>query len=89
METRMEWTKRDDTSHTFTMGGVLLVGIVYETMGTPGWKVQVANRSLRDKIQSEDDAKKVAVAFAQKILSQCQKELDEVKTKMGMEDTAG
>lgn len=84
----MGWTKRDDTTVTFTMGGVLMVGIVYERMGNPGWKIQVANRSLRDKIQSEEDAKRVAIAFAQKILNQCQKDLDAVKDEMGMGDTA-
>ncbi len=84
----MEWTKKDETTHTFTMGGVLMVGIVYETMGTRGWKIQVANRSLRDKIPGEDDAKKVAVAFAQKIIQQCQKDLDDIKAEMGMGDAA-
>lgn len=84
----MEWTKQDDSTRTFTMGGVLMVAITYEQMGSPGWKVQVANRSLRDKIQSEDDAKRVAVAFAQKILKQCQHDIDAVKTTMGMGETA-
>lgn len=83
----MELDQKDDTSHTFTMDGVLMVGIVFEPMGTPGWKFQVANRSLRDKIQSENDAKKVAVAFARKILNQCQKELDDVKKEMGLGET--
>ncbi len=84
----MEWIKKDDSTYTFTMGGVLMVGIVYEQMGGPGWKIQVANRSLRDKIPSEDDAKRVAIAFAQKILQQCHKDLNEVKAQMGMGDAA-
>ncbi len=74
----LEWTKHDDTSYYLILGGVLSVTIVYDRVGKPGWKVAVANRSLRDKLPSKEDAQKVAIAYAKRIIAQCVKELGEL-----------
>lgn len=73
-----QWTKHDDSTYMVTLGGVLLVVIVYDQVGTPGWKIQVGKRSLRDKLPTQEDAQKVALAYANRILNQCRKELDEM-----------
>lgn len=73
----MEWTRHDDSTYFITLGGVLNVAVIYDRLGTPGWKVQVGARSLRDKISKKEDAQKVALAFAKRILAQCAKELNE------------
>ncbi len=78
-----KWTRHDDSTEYFTLGGVLMVAVVYDRMGDPGWKVQVGKRSLRDKLASKEDAQRVAVAYAEKILRQCDKELVELKVSMG------
>ncbi len=73
------WEKHDDTTYFVNLAKALLVAVVYDRMGSPGWKVQVGKRSLKDKFASVDDAKKVAVAFADRILNQCREELDSLK----------
>nr|WP_211922266.1 hypothetical protein [Desulfolutivibrio sulfodismutans] len=61
------------------MAKALLVAVVYDRMGTPGWKVQVGKRSLKDKFATAEDAKKIAVAFAERVLNQCREELETLK----------
>ncbi len=73
------WEKHDDTTYFVNLAKALLVAVVYDRMGTPGWKVQVGKRSLKDKFASAEDAKKVAVAFADRVLTQCREELDSLK----------
>ncbi len=73
-----EWTKHDDSTFYITLGGVLNVAVIFDRMGVPGWKVQVGARSLRDKIAKKEDAQKVALAYAKRILAQCVKDLDTI-----------
>lgn len=75
----VEWAKHDDTTYFVNLAKALLVAVVYDRMGTPGWKVQVGKRSLKDKFASAEDAKRVAVAYAERILNQCREELDTLK----------
>ena len=58
-----EWTRHDDSTHYLNLGRALLVVVVHEKMGAPGWKVQVGKRSLKDKIPNLEDAKRVALAY--------------------------
>lgn len=76
----VEWTRHDDSTYLVTLGGVLMVAVIYERLGTPGWKVQVGKRVLRDKLAKEEDARKVALAFAARILEQCRKDLEELQS---------
>ncbi|MFZ5811632.1 MAG: hypothetical protein ACOY4F_06280 [Thermodesulfobacteriota bacterium] len=73
------WEKHDDTTYFVNLAKAVLVAVVYDRMGGPGWKVQVGKRSLKDKFASVDDAKKVAVAFADRVLTQCREDLDSLK----------
>jgi len=75
----LEWEKHDDTTYFINLAKALLVAVVFDRMGTPGWKVQVGKRSLKDKFSSAEDAKKVALAFADRVLNQCREELDAAK----------
>lgn len=75
----VEWEKHDDTTFFINLAKALLVAVVYDRMGTPGWKVQVGKRSLKDKFATAEDAKKIAVAYAERILNQCREELETVK----------
>ncbi len=75
----VEWEKHDDTTYFVNLAKALLVAVVYDRMGTPGWKVQVGKRSLKDKFATAEDAKKVAVAYAERILNQCREELETLK----------
>lgn len=74
----LEWQKHSDSTFHLVLGGVLQVAVIYDRMGTPGWKVMVGKRSLRDKMPNKEDAQKVALVYALKILKQCQKDLDEL-----------
>lgn len=74
----VQWARHDDSTYMATLGGVLMVAVVYDKMGSPGWKIHVGNRALRDKLSSMEDAQKVALAFANRILNQCRKDLDEL-----------
>ena len=76
----VDWTRHDDSTYLVTLGGVLMVAVIYERLGTPGWKVQVGKRVLRDKLAQEEDARKVALAFAARILEQCRKDLEELQS---------
>lgn len=75
----VEWEKHDDTTFFVNLAKALLVAVVYDRMGTPGWKVQVGKRSLKDKFATAEDAKKVAVAYAERVLNQCREELEALK----------
>ncbi|MDQ7831082.1 MAG: hypothetical protein RDU30_05080 [Desulfovibrionaceae bacterium] len=75
----VEWEKHDDTTYFVNLAKALLVAVVYDRMGTPGWKVQVGKRSLKDKFATAEDAKKVAVAYAERVLNQCREELETLK----------
>ncbi len=75
----VEWAKHDDSTYFVNLAKALLVAVVYDRMGAPGWKVQVGKRSLKDKFATAEDAKKVAVAYAERVLAQCREELDILK----------
>jgi hypothetical protein len=45
-------------------------------MGAPGWKVQVGKRSLKDKIPNLEDAKRVALAYAERVARDIRADLD-------------
>jgi len=81
----LEWQKHDDSTFHLVLGGVLPVAVIYDRMGNPGWKVMVGKRSLRDKMPSMEDAQKVALVYALKILKQCQKDLDQLMAGMHLE----
>ncbi|WP_300158392.1 hypothetical protein [Solidesulfovibrio sp.] len=72
----LEWTRHDDSTHYINLGRALLVTVINEKMGSPGWKIQVGKRSLKDKIPNLDDAKRVAVAFAARVLRDIQADVD-------------
>jgi len=76
----VEWEKHDDTTFYINLAKALLVAVVFDRMGTPGWKVQVGKRSLKDKFATAEDAKKVAVAYAERVLNQCREELETMKS---------
>lgn len=62
------WTKLNDDTYCINLGRALLVAVAHEGMGTPGWKIHVGKRALKDKIPSLESAQKVALAFAGKVL---------------------
>lgn len=80
-----EWTRHDDSTYFVVLGGVLTVAITYEQIGEPGWKIQVGKRAMRDKISKQEDAQKVALAFAHRILTQCGKDLESLVTSLRQE----
>jgi hypothetical protein len=71
--------KQDDTTYYALLGKVLPVAVSYEQLGTPGWKVLVGKRSLKDKLAAKEDAAKVALAYAERVLTQCREDLDALK----------
>ncbi|MHC1713122.1 MAG: hypothetical protein AB9872_13325 [Solidesulfovibrio sp.] len=71
-----EWTRHDDSTHYINLGKALLVAIIHEKMGAPGWKIQVGKRSLKDKIPNLEDAKRVAMAFAVRVAKDIQADLE-------------
>jgi hypothetical protein len=73
-----EWTRHDDSTHYINLGKALLVAVIHEKMGAPGWKITVGKRSLKDKIPTLEDAKRVAVAFAQRVLKDVIADLDAI-----------
>ena len=84
----VEWSRHDDSTYMVTLGGVLMVAIIYDRMGTPGWKIQVGKRVLRDKVSSQEDAQKVALAFANRIINQCRKDLDQLLSEATGKETS-
>ncbi|WP_243439400.1 hypothetical protein [Fundidesulfovibrio soli] len=74
-----EWTKHDDTTHYMSLGKALLVTVVYDRLTPAGWKVQVGQRSLKDKFASLEDAQKIALAFAEKVSAAIRADLDALK----------
>jgi len=62
------WTKIDDNTHCLMLGRALLVAVVHERLGSPGWKIHVGKRALKDKISSLEDAQRVALAYAGRVL---------------------
>jgi len=70
------WTQLDDTTYCINLGRALIVAVTHERLGTPGWKVHVGKRALKDKISSLEDAKRVALAFAGRVLKDIQTDYD-------------
>lgn len=75
----LEWTKHDDSTFYMSLGKALLVTVVYDRLTPPGWKVQVGQRSLKDKFGSLEDAQKIALAFADKVATAIRADLDALK----------
>ena len=74
-----EWTKHDDSTYYMSLGKALLVTVVYDRLTPAGWKVQVGQRSLKDKFGSLEDAQKIALAFADKVSAAIRTDLDALK----------
>ncbi|MFP5240174.1 MAG: hypothetical protein ACLGQW_10120 [Acidobacteriota bacterium] len=74
-----EWTKHDDSTYYMSLGKALLVTVVYDRLTPAGWKVQVGQRSLKDKFGSLEDAQKIALAFAEKVSAAIRADLDALK----------
>ena len=72
----VEWIRHDDSTHYVNLGKALLVTVVQERIGAPGWKVHVGKRSLKDKIPDLDAAKRVALAFAHRVLKEVVADLE-------------
>lgn len=70
------WTKHDDSTYFINLGKAMLVAVIYDRMGQPGWKVQVGKRSIKDKLPTVEAAQKVALALADRVVNQCREELD-------------
>lgn len=70
------WTKLDDNTYCINLGRALLVAVVHERLGTPGWKIHVGKRAIKDKISSLEDAQRVALAFAGRVLKDIQAEYE-------------
>lgn len=79
----LEWTKHDDSTYYMSLGKALLVSVVYDRLTPPGWKVQVGQRSLKDKFGALEDAQKVALAFAEKVEAAIRADLDALKSNAG------
>ncbi len=77
------WTRHDDSTYFINLGKAMLVAVVYDRMGQPGWKVQVGKRSVKDKLSSLEDAQKVALVLADRVVNQCRDELDAIKAAAG------
>lgn len=77
----IEWTKHDDSTYYMSLGKALLVTVVYERLTPPGWKVQVGQRTLKDKFASLEDAQKIALAFAEKVATAVRADLDALKAQ--------
>lgn len=83
-----EWVRHDDSTHYINLGKALLVAVIHERMGAPGWKITVGKRSLKDKIPNLDDAKRVAIAFAQRVLKDVVVDLDAIAPAAAPSDAA-
>ena len=73
-----EWIRHDDSTHYVNLGKALLVTVVQERIGAPGWKVHVGKRSIKDKIPDLDAAKRVALAFAHRVLKDVVADLETI-----------
>jgi hypothetical protein len=73
-----EWIRHDDSTHYVNLGKALLITVVQERVGAPGWKIHVGKRSLKDKIPGLDDAKRVALAFAHRVLKDVMVDLEAI-----------
>jgi len=78
-----EWTKHDESTHYINLGKTLVVAVIHERSGAPGWKVQVGKRSLKDKIPSLEDAKRVGLAYAERVVKEIQADLEALKDEAG------
>ncbi|WP_051261119.1 hypothetical protein [Desulfovibrio inopinatus] len=79
-----KWTQHDDSTHFLQIGGAFFVTVTYERLGQPGWKVQVGRRVLKDKFANVEDAKKIAIAFADRVITKCHEDLEAAKTESGI-----
>lgn len=79
----LEWIKHDDSTYFLSLGKALLVAVIYERLTPPGWKVQVGQRTLKDKFAALEDAQKIALAFADKIACAIRADLDTLKSQDG------
>lgn len=77
------WTRHDDSTYFINLGKAMLVAVIYDRMGQPGWKVQVGKRSVKDKLPTLEDAQKVALVLADRVVNQCRAELDALKAAAG------
>ena len=75
----IERTKHDDSTYYMSLGKALLVTVIYERLTPPGWKVQVGQRTLKDKFATLEDAQKIALAFADKVSTAVRADLDSLK----------
>ncbi len=80
-----EWIKQDDNTYYINLGTAFLVAVVYDSMGSPGWKVQVGRRALKDKLPTKEAAQKVALVMTDKMLDKCRAELDAFLAEMKTE----
>lgn len=71
-----EWTRHDDDTYAINLGKALLVAVVHEHLGSPGWKIHVGKRALKDKISNLDDAKRVALAYAERVVKDIRADID-------------
>ena len=71
-----EGVRHDDSTHYINLGKALLVTVIHEKMGAPGWKITVGKRSLKDKIPNLEDAKRVALAYAERVARDIRADLD-------------
>jgi hypothetical protein len=85
----LEWIKHDDSTYYMSLGKALLMTVVYDRLTPPGWKVQVGQRSLKDKFASLEDAQKIALAFAEKVALGIRADLDSLKPPAGDGGAAG
>ncbi|WP_243357759.1 hypothetical protein [Fundidesulfovibrio terrae] len=85
----VQWTKHDDSTYYLSLGKSLLVTTVYDRLTPPGWKVQVGQRALKDKFGSLEDAQKIALAFAEKVVAAIRADLDSLKSQPSGDPPAG
>jgi len=78
-----DWVKHDENTYYINLGRALLVTVVHERMGGPGWKILVGKRSIKDKIPALEDAKRVAIAFAHRVFKDIGTDLDALKLAEG------
>lgn len=82
----LDWTRHDDSTYYINLGRALLVAVIHEKMGAPGWKVQVGKRSLKDKLPNLEDAKRVALAYAERVAKDIRADLDALNAAAPQKD---